>query len=237
MRREVWAIYGLSFVRIPTNRPVRRRSQPDRIFGSAEDKWLAVVKRTRELHDEERPVLIGTRTVAASERLSGLLLEAALPHQVLSAKQDKEEALIVARAGESGRITIATNMAGRGTDIKLSAGVAKRGGLHVLMTERPEAGRIDRQLAGRCGRQGDPGSYEAFLSLEDPLLRDGASVFFGKVMKWLRGTGYDKWKVSGRYAMIRAQQRIEKVHAGVRKRLLKYDEEQGDRLSFSGRSE
>lgn len=237
VRRELWSVYGLPFVRIPTNRPVSRRFEADRIFGTQEAKWRAVAGRIAELHAGGHPVLVGTRTVAASEHLSGLLDAAGLPHQVLNAKQDKEEALVIARAGEPGGITIATNMAGRGTDILLAPGVAEQGGLYVLMTERHEAGRIDRQLAGRCGRQGDPGTCEAWLSLEDPLLREGARGAAGRMAGWLRGRGYGIWKSVAERAIRRAQKRVERAHAGVRKKLLRYDEERGDTLSFSGKTE
>ncbi|NPU83928.1 MAG: preprotein translocase subunit SecA [Syntrophaceae bacterium] len=237
VRRELWAVYGLPFVRIPTNRPARRRLEPDRIFASQQLKWQSVADRIVELHAGQHPVLVGTRTVAASEHLSRLLTEAGLPHQVLNAKQDKEEARIIAQAGEPGRITIATNMAGRGTDIILAPGVAERGGLYVIMTERHEAGRIDRQLAGRCGRQGDPGTCEAFLSLEDPLISEGSRGMIGRLGGWLRERGYGIGDSVGKLAIRRAQKRVEKAHAGVRKRLLKYDEERGDTLSFSGKTE
>jgi preprotein translocase subunit SecA len=166
---ELSSVYRLPVVGIPTNRPVRRRSAGERVLRSADEKWEAVAARVAALYDAGRPVLVGTRSVEASERLSALLTEAVLPHRVLNARQDQEEALIIREAGEPGRITVATNMAGRGTDICLAAGVAERGGLHVIATERHEARRIDRQLFGRCGRQGDPGSYESFVSLEDAL--------------------------------------------------------------------
>ncbi|HOG18029.1 MAG: preprotein translocase subunit SecA [Syntrophaceae bacterium PtaU1.Bin231] len=235
VRGELWSIYALPFMRIPTNRPAQRRSLPDRIFASADEKWEAVVRRIREIHGTGRPVLVGTRTVSASEHLGALLSAAGLPYQILNAKQDEEEARIVARAGEAGRITIATNMAGRGTDIKLPPNVIEKGGLHVLMTERHEAGRIDRQLAGRCGRQGDPGSYEAYLSLEDPLLENAPSGFWCLAAKWSKKIGCDIWRAPGRRRMFRAQKKLEKAHAGARKRLLKFDDELGDTLSFSGR--
>lgn len=237
VRRELWSTYGLPVVAIPTNRPLRRRVLRDEIYRGLDEKYERVTRRVEELHRGNLPVLIGTRTVAASEHLSLMLGDRGIPHQVLNAKQDKEEALIVARAGEPGRVTIATNMAGRGTDIKLVPGLAQRGGLHVLMTERHEAGRIDRQLAGRCGRQGDPGTCEVFVSLEDPLLRDGYRGMTGKAVLGLSRGGSNLWKPLGRHAIRKAQRRVERVHAGVRNRLLRYDEERSDTLSFSGRSE
>jgi len=237
IRRELWSVYGLSVVPIPTNRPLARRIRPDRLYATLSEKYAAVADRVETLHRREIPVLIGTRTVAVSEHVSRLLGQRNIPHQVLNAKQDEEEAMIVARAGHPGRVTIATNMAGRGTDIILEPGVAERGGLHVLMTERHESGRVDRQLAGRCGRQGDPGCCEVFLSLEDPLLREGSPGWRGRAARWLEKTRSGLWKPLGKSAITRAQRKIERVHAGVRKRLLRYDESRSDSLSFSGRSE
>ncbi|MGH7303951.1 MAG: prepilin peptidase, partial [Candidatus Rokuibacteriota bacterium] len=172
---ELWSVYRLAVVPIPTNRRLHRHGAPDRAHPTAEAKWRPLVERIAALHRQGRPILVGTRSVAASEHLSGLLTAAGLPHRVLNARQDKEEADIVAGAGELGRITVATNMAGRGTDIRLGPGVREKGGLHVLATERHEAGRIDRQLAGRCARQGDPGSHEAFVSLDDEIVAVHAS--------------------------------------------------------------
>ncbi|MFP4446886.1 MAG: prepilin peptidase, partial [Desulfosudaceae bacterium] len=219
------------------NRPLARIIQPGQIYATLSEKYAAVVARVEVLHLRRIPVLIGTRTVAVSEHLSRLLGQRDIPHQVLNAKQDAEEAMIVARAGQPGRVTIATNMAGRGTDIILEPGVAERGGLHVLMTERHESGRVDRQLAGRCGRQGDPGCCEIFLSLEDPLLREGSPGWRGRAARWLEKMQVDLWKSMGKKSITRAQRKIERVHAGVRKRLLRYDESRSDSLSFSGRSE
>ncbi|MFO8048389.1 MAG: preprotein translocase subunit SecA [Desulfosudaceae bacterium] len=237
VRRELWSVYGLSVVPVPTNKPLARKIKPDRIYATLEEKYAAVVNRVEELNRRDLPVLIGTRTVAVSEYLSRLLDEYGIAHQVLNAKQDKEEAGIVARAGEPGRVTIATNMAGRGTDIMLSTGVAERGGLDVLMTERHESGRVDRQLAGRCGRQGDPGCCEVFVSLEDPLFRDGSPGLAGHGALWLHKIRSGLWQSVGKKAIARSQRKIEKVHAGVRKRLLRYEESRSDSLSFSGRSE
>ncbi|OQX64184.1 MAG: prepilin peptidase [Desulfococcus sp. 4484_241] len=237
IRHELWAVYGLPVVTVPTNKPVIRKIKPEKIFATQSEKYAAVIDRVKALHERNVPVLIGTRTVVVSEHLSRLLQEQCIPHQVLNAKQNEEEALIVARAGEPGRVTIATNMAGRGTDIILAPGVAEKGGLHVIMTERHESARIDRQLAGRCGRQGDPGVCEVFLSLEDPLLRDGVPGLTGRLAQELQKRGIDLWKPLGKIAIKRAQRRVERAHAGVRKRLLRHDENRSDTLSFSGRSE
>jgi preprotein translocase subunit SecA len=168
---EFWQIYTLPVVAIPTNRPCIRQHWPDRVFADEPSKWQAVVMEIERLHQTGRPILAGTRNVAASEKLAGLLVERGLNCNVLNAVRLPEEAAIVALAGQPGHITIATNMAGRGTDIKLGEGVAARGGLHVIATERHESGRVDRQLFGRAARQGDPGSAQAFVSAEDELLR------------------------------------------------------------------
>lgn len=172
-RREFRKAYGLPVVRIPTNRPCRRTRMPNEIFVTEEAKWSAIVDEVRLMHEQGRPVLVGTRTIDKSEHLSRLLADARIPHEVLNAKQNHEEARIVAEAGQRGQVTVATNMAGRGTDIRLAEGVADLGGLHVICTELHEAERIDRQLAGRCARQGDPGSFRQFLSLEDEILAAG----------------------------------------------------------------
>jgi preprotein translocase subunit SecA len=235
---ELWSVYGLPVVHIPTNRPLRRSGRPDRLFPTTAAKWRAVVERVRQLHQEDLPVLVGTRSVAASEHLSSLLVEDGLDHQVLNAKFDSEEADIISRAGEAGRITIATNMAGRGTDIALGPGVADRDGLHVILTERHEARRIDRQLAGRCGRQGDPGTHEAFLSVEDPLLqgrRGGLPAWLAQRLSLPSDSLL--WRWLARRSIARAQRKLQRLHWRVRRDLLKYDEQREEMLSFTGRVE
>ena len=238
---ELGAVYALPVVRIPTHKPSRRIDAGDRIHRSEERKWRAIAKRVAALNARGRPVLLGTRSVAASERASRLLDEQGLDHSVLNAKQDETEAEIIARAGERGRITIATNMAGRGTDILLGKGVVDLGGLHVLLSERHEAGRIDRQLAGRCARQGDPGSAEAILSLEDPLLfAYPGGIATRLVDAALRGAalaGPPLTGICGRLLISRAQRRTERAHSIVRRELLKSDLQMGNILSFSGRPE
>jgi preprotein translocase subunit SecA len=237
VRGELGKVYGLTVARIPTNRPLVRVRHPDRIMPTLEAKYQAVRDRVRELHQSGRPVLVGTRSVSVSEEISRLFDEDGLGHQVLNAKNDQDEAGIVARAGEYGNITIATNMAGRGTDIKLGPDVAERGGLHVILTERHDSGRIDRQLIGRCARQGDPGSHEAVLSLEDPILEGK----WGRVTIWIiRKTlfpGSYLWTLAVKTAILLAQKRMEKVHARMRQELLKMDEKVGTTLSFSGTRE
>jgi preprotein translocase subunit SecA len=234
---ELGAVYGLAVVPVPTHQPSRRIHVPDRIFETEDEKWQCVVDRVAELNAKGVPILLGTRSVAASEVASRLLTERALDHQVLNAKQDEEEAAIVALAGESGRITIATNMAGRGTDIKLGSGVEELGGLHVILSERHEAGRIDRQLGGRCARQGDPGCFEAILSLEDPLV----APFKGGILEWLMRrfarSGGARAEAAKKRFIDFAQWRTEWTQSGVRRKLLKSDKQQGDILSFSGKPE
>jgi len=237
VRGELWNVYKLPVVRIPTHRPRQRKALPERIFRTDAEKWRVVAERVQALHGEGRPVLVGTSSVAASELASRLLSEKGIAHQVLNAKQDREEAEIVARAGEPGCVTIATNMAGRGTDIQLAEGVKEKGGLHVILTERHDAARIDRQLAGRCGRLGDPGSYEAILSLEDPLLQGGRGGVTGRLATRLARVRSPAWRRMAGRAVLRAQKRVEKVHARLRKGLLKEDERRGNLLSFSGGQE
>jgi preprotein translocase subunit SecA len=167
---EFWQIYRLPILRIPTHRPCMRKQLPDKICPDQRTKWVSILEEIARCHETGRPVLVGTRSVKASENLASMLAEQGLSFNLLNAVRHKEEAAIVAGAGQRGAITIATNMAGRGTDIKLARGVAELGGLHVIATERHESSRIDRQLFGRAGRQGDPGSAQAFISLQDELI-------------------------------------------------------------------
>jgi preprotein translocase subunit SecA len=237
VRGELWSVYRLAVVAVPTHRPRQRCYAGEHVYTTAEAKWQAIVARIRVLYDQGRPLLIGTRTVATSEHVSSLLTAAGLLHQVLNARQDEEEATLIARAGEAGRITVATNMAGRGTDIRLTPDMVERGGLHVIATERQEARRIDRQLFGRCGRQGDPGSYELFVSLEDEL----ATVYGDSLWRWLGkraarcGSRVTTW--FGALTVRRAQRKAERVHARMRRDLLKVDEHLETALAFSGRPE
>jgi len=233
--REFWQIYRLPVVVIPTNRPCVRRILPDRVFATDSVKWEAVVEEIRCLHAAGRPVLVGTRSVRASEHLAGLLATEGLEHQVLNAVRHAEEARIVAEAGQPGRITVATNMAGRGTDIKLGADVAERGGLHVLATERHEAGRIDRQLFGRSARQGDPGSAQAFVSLEDELPRRYTPHLRSAVAARYGSTGRE---VASRWAARLfdvAQRRAERLALRQRKAVLGTDQWLDEYLGFAGK--
>ncbi|NEX46563.1 translocase [Pseudotabrizicola algicola] len=230
---ELWSVYGLRVARIPTNRPDIRRFAPDRVLRDEDAKWRAIAERVADLHAQGAPVLLGTRSVAASETASARLATLGIPHQVLSAAQDADEAEIVARAGQAGAVTVATNIAGRGTDIKLGAGVAAFGGLHVILTERHDSRRVDRQLEGRCGRQGDPGRVEAFLSLEDELMRgNGARLW--------RGAASLALALGPRAAGVfirRRQRQIERLHARMRHDLLEVDRNLGGLLAFSGQME
>jgi preprotein translocase subunit SecA len=206
--RELWQTYGLATVRIPTNRPCIREHWRDRVFADERTKWAAIVSEINRIHQTGRPILVGTRSVIASENLARLLRDQGLGFRVLNALHLKEEASIVAMAGEHGRITIATNMAGRGTDIKLGKGVAQLGGLHVIMTERHESGRVDRQLFGRAARQGDPGSAQAFVSAEDDLLQRNLPRALAKLVRATM-----KMHLPGRRAMANAAFRIAQAKA------------------------
>ncbi|MCE7967021.1 prepilin peptidase [Nitrospirales bacterium NOB] len=234
---ELWGVYRLGVVRVPPNRPVRRKRLSDQIYATADEKWQAVVVSVSAMAQRGRPVLVGTRTVAASEHLSRLLQAAGLPHQVLNARQDRDEAAVISRAAEPGRITVATNMAGRGTDIRLDPSVVERGGLHVIATERHEAGRIDRQLFGRCGRQGDPGSYQTILALDDEVLVDHGGWVSRAIAGAFGVTGMCLPRWVGGSLFRLAQRRAERVHARMRRGILKMDEQLDSTLAFSGRSE
>ncbi len=232
--REFWQIYHTPVVTIPTNRPCIRQVLPDRVYATQDAKWKAIVGQIRRLHETGRPILVGTRSVRASEHLSSLLTDVGLDHQVLNAVRHREEAQVTAAAGQTGKITVATNMAGRGTDIKLGAGVADLGGLHVLATERHEAGRIDRQLFGRSARQGDRGSAQAVVSLEDELVRRHAPHLSASLRKRY---GRTEREVSGpvsRHAFNAAQRRAEHLSLAQRKGVLRADDWLDEYLGFAG---
>ena len=236
VRGELWSVYRLPVVTLPTHRVPQRRHLGTRVYATTDAKWAAVVTHVKRVHARGRPVLIGTRSVGASEQLSRLLTAAGLSHQVLNARHDRAEADIIAQAGAPGRITVATNMAGRGTDIRLAPGVAERGGLHVLATEGHEARRIDRQLFGRCGRQGDPGSHELLVSLEDEIM----TVYAGRLWRWLGSAAVRALPFAhriGACVLRRAQRRAERRHARIRRDLLTMDEHLETALAFAGRLE
>jgi preprotein translocase subunit SecA len=226
---ELRRVYKLWVVPVPTNRPVRRQQWPDRVFPTEDDKFAAVVEEVLRLRGLGRPVLIGTRSVEKSEALSARLRAAGVEHAVLNARFHEEEAKVVAEAGQPGRVTIATNMAGRGTDVKLGPGVAEAGGLHVLGTERHEAARIDRQLAGRAGRQGDPGSCQFFLSLEDELLEGLGAFWRDQIRKVGRGPDVYDWQKFRRF-FYQAQRALERRHYRERVDLMAYERQRGELL-------
>ena len=222
---EFWDIYKLDVVVIPTNRPISRKDEQDLVYKTKREKYNAVIDATAKLVAEGRPVLIGTTTVDISELLSRMLKLRGIKHNVLNAKLHQKEADIVAEAGQAGTVTIATNMAGRGTDIKLGAGVKEAGGLAIIGTERHESRRVDRQLRGRAGRQGDPGSSQFFVSLEDNLMRLFGSERIASLMDRM---GLQEGEVI-QHSMIsksieRAQKKVEENHFGTRKRLIEYDD-------------
>ena len=222
---EFLDIYKLGVLVIPTNRPVARADSNDSVYKTRREKYNAVLKEIKEVHAKGRPMLVGTISVEVSEHLSRMLKREGIIHSVLNAKYHQQEAEIVSRAGQRGSVTIATNMAGRGTDIKLGPGVAEAGGLHVIGTERHEARRIDRQLRGRCARQGDPGSSHFFISLEDDLMR-----LFGsdKIVKYMEKMGLEEGQELEHPLLNRsigqAQKRVEQHNFQIRKRTLEYDD-------------
>ena len=222
---ELWSIYKLDVVNIPTNVKVIRKDDQDMVYKTKREKYKAVIDQVEINRQEGRPTLVGTTSVEVSELLSRMLKQKNVPHNVLNAKQHGREAQIVAEAGMAGAVTIATNMAGRGTDIKLGAGVKEAGGLAILGTERHESRRVDRQLRGRAGRQGDPGSSTFYVSLEDDLMRMFGSERIAGLMDRM---GYKEGEVI-QHSMItksieRAQKKVEENNFGIRKRLLEYDD-------------
>jgi preprotein translocase subunit SecA len=233
-RDEFWQIYHRPVVVIPTNRPCIRKRLDDIILPSNDLKWKVIVDHIRQIHETTRPILIGTRSVKSSEHLSELLKTEHLSHQVLNAINHRQEAQIVAQAGKPGMIMVATNMAGRGTDIKLGHSVAKSGGLHVISSEPNESARIDRQLFGRCARQGDPGSAHAIVSLEDEFV----SRYSKNIVKYLRKkhegveTDISSPLVRGLFRL--SQIRAERMALRQRKGVLRTDHWLDEQLGFAG---
>jgi preprotein translocase subunit SecA len=222
---ELWSIYKLDVVTVPTNIPMIRKDQQDLVYKTKREKYKAAIDEIEALRNAGRPVLVGTTSVEVSELMSRMLQQKKIPHNVLNAKQHSREAQVVAEAGLAGAITIATNMAGRGTDIKLGTGVKEAGGLAIIGTERHESRRVDRQLRGRAGRQGDPGTTQFYVSLEDDLMRMFGSDRIASMMDKL---GYKEGDVI-QHSMItksieRAQKKVEENNFGIRKRLLEYDD-------------
>jgi preprotein translocase subunit SecA len=224
--RELHKIYKCRVLSVPTNRPPIRQQLPTLVFGTAEEKWQAIIDDIVAVHEQGRPVLVGTRTIDKSEHLAKMLDARGIEHTVLNARQVDKEAEIVAQAGEQGKVTVATNMAGRGTDIRLGDGVAELGGLHVICSELHEAQRVDRQLIGRCGRQGDPGTYRQFLALDDEIL---FTAFGPKKAAQLVSRGEqlaEGGPLSGFDALFyKAQRKVEKNHFRDRKILLYHEKE------------
>jgi len=227
--RELRRVYKLNMVVVPTRKPNRRVREPDSVFATSEARWQAVVEEVRQRHAKGQPVLIGTRSIDKSELLSRKLTDAGIPHVVLNAKHLAAEAAIVSEAGQRGKVTVATNMAGRGTDIMLGEGVAELGGLHVIATEMHESARIDRQLAGRAGRQGDVGSFHQYLSLEDELL----AAAFGpeRAKRWQRQAAASHGSLAAFARLFTAaQRRMERRHARDRRKLLYFTRQRAKML-------
>ncbi|HCZ14306.1 MAG: preprotein translocase subunit SecA [Candidatus Accumulibacter phosphatis] len=233
---EMCSVYALEVLPIPPHRPLRRRDLGQRVFLDSDRRWAAVVERAAAMCADGRAVLIGTRSVAASELASQRLLAAGLPHAVLNARQDAGEAAIIAQAGQPGRITVATNMAGRGTDIVLSTAVRQAGGLHVILSEYHDAARIDRQLFGRAGRQGDPGSCEAIVSLDDELFVAHAALLLG----WLRARVTPDGLLPGALGIwLRrfTQRAAERQNSRIRRQTVELDKQVERSLAFAGKGE
>lgn len=237
-RSEFWQIYHLPVVRIPTNRPCIRKELPDIILPSETEKWNRIIAEIKSIHQTGRPILVGVRSVRSSEHLSRLLKEDNLEHQVLNAVYHRQEAQIVAEAGKTGRITVATNMAGRGTDIKLERGIAELGGLHVIAAEPNDSGRIDRQLFGRGARQGDTGSAQGIFSMQDEIvLRQANKLTSYLIKKFMKSPSQFRDTIYIRAAnmIIRmAQKRSERLSLRQRKSVLKTDHWLDEQLGFAG---
>lgn len=235
---ELHRVYGVGVISIPSRLPSQRRCVGRYVFRTAAERDIFAVRRVLSCQQKQQPVLVGTRSVNSSEGLSQLLIQQGVRHAVLNANQDADEASVVAQAGELAQVTIATNMAGRGTDIHLAKGVAELGGLHVLIIERNDNARIDRQLIGRCARQGDPGSWEMLLSLEDELLNgfyEPLTGFFQAMLELFPRSRVLQWLLLGYYRL--AQRRREKMHRRMRDTLQKSDMQMRQALSFSGKME
>jgi len=222
--RELKKIYTLRFVKVPTNRPVQRRRLKDLVFGTSDAKFDAIVEEVIQLHEAGRPVLIGTRSIDKSERLASLLRQRGVELQVLNANNIAAEAEIVSGAGQARRVTVATNMAGRGTDIKLGEGVFDLGGLHVICTELHDSARIDRQLIGRCGRQGDPGTFRQYLSLDDDILMGGLGPRRATNLKDFGARAAHSQNNMARH-FRRAQSKVERTHFRQRRMLMYHERE------------
>ena len=222
--REMRKIYRCHVIAVPTNRPVIRQPMPSRVFGNERSKWNAIVEEVCQLHAQGRPVLIGTRSIDKSEILARLLAERRVPHKVLNAHHVEIEADIVAEAGQLGKVTVSTNMAGRGTDIKLGEGVKELGGLHVICTEMHDSARIDRQLIGRCGRQGDPGTFRQYIAIDDELLIAGLGPKKGHKLEDM-GKDADGHFEGYERLFKKAQKKVEQKHFRDRKALMYFEKQ------------
>jgi preprotein translocase subunit SecA len=234
---ELKSVYGLNVIKVPTNRPSRRILQSERIYRNESAKKQALLKRVKKLYQLRRPVLIGTCSVEESEQVSEWLEQEQIPHRVLNAKQDQQEAEIIAGAGQLKAITVATNMAGRGTDIGLGPGVSELGGLHVIALSRNPSRRVDRQLYGRCARQGDPGSAEAILSLQDSTLEQFYSSAMLSLLSKFCTENRPIPNILANWILRLPQQKNEKEQRRIRNMLLKQDRQLRRTLAFSGKFE
>lgn len=235
LKRELWQVYALSVRPVPLHRRSRRMRHEPFVALAEASKWERVCARASTCQEQGRAVLIGTQSVGASETLSAALNASGVEHRVLNAKQDAEESAIIARAGEPGCVTVATSMAGRGTDIVLSADVRGCGGLHVILTDLHEASRIDRQLVGRCARQGDPGSFEYMISLDDNwLMRSRRSSLSLALLRKSYAEGSRVHKALSLATMRRAQRRLERAHVTARQALFEQDQKEAELLAFAG---
>jgi preprotein translocase subunit SecA len=231
---ELKSTYDLEVLRIPTHKPPLRVRLPNSCYATDALRWQAVAARAVAISQQGRPVLVGTRSVEASEKLSALLEQQGIAHTVLNARQDKTEAEAVAQGGEAGRITVATNMAGRGTDIKLAPGVNERGGLHVILTEFHESARVDRQLFGRSARQGNAGSAEAVVAMEDELFMRFAWPLNRLARRWAgQEASLPVWLVCGMVKL--GQGRAERHNRHIRLDTVKQDKKRLEAMGFTGR--
>ncbi len=237
IRAELEDIYGLQVLPVPTFLPGKRQVYAFKIVQTQQQKWQRIVERIKYFHQQQRPLLIGTRTLQASEHLSELLYQQGVSHQVLNARQNAQEAEIIAQAGHVGQITIATNMAGRGTDIVVPADAVALGGLHVILTEAHTARRIDRQLYGRCARQGQPGSVEAIMALDDDILAENKHPLRAWLMAFPGMLEFRLGQWLARIVMEQAQKKIEGMHFKIRSQMLQQDKQLQESLAFTGDAE
>lgn len=234
VRQELWSVYDLRVEAVECHRPGQRHFAGRYIWKTRQEKWQEIIRQAQDINAMGRPLLIGTRTVADSEQISALLNKEGLTHQLLNARQDAGEAAIIAQAGQGGQITVATNMAGRGTDIPLGPGVAALGGLHVIVTQGNEASRLDRQLIGRCARQGDPGSYAYILSLEDGLFDLVDNCLLVRLGRFVARQPLLPFQRLGHFLFWASQHWQQQYYKRLRRELIQHDRDLGRQLAFSG---